>query len=95
MSVDREITGPDSYVLHIPGLHAPDVTSVLAPDEARRIVDDIRASILDDTALCDEIEALLGEPANCSRCKAAFTDELDGLCHGCRDWADGLRVVKP
>ena len=47
--------------IHVTGLQAPDVTTVLAPDAARRIVADIRASITADAALCDEIETALGE----------------------------------
>jgi hypothetical protein len=47
--------------IHVTGLQAPDVVTVLAPDAARRIVADIRASITEDAALCDEIETALGE----------------------------------
>ena len=49
--------------IHVTGLEAPDVTTVLAPDAARRIIADIRASITADAALCDEIEKALGGAA--------------------------------
>lgn len=51
----------DGDHVHIPGLEAPDIVSVLTLEAARRIVADIRASIAEDTALCDEIETALGE----------------------------------
>jgi hypothetical protein len=53
----------DGDHVHIPGLEAPDIVSVLTLDAARRIVADIRASIAEDAALCDEIDKALGGAA--------------------------------
>ena len=84
----REVTGPDSYEVHIADLDGEGIVTVVSAREAASIADDFHK-------LADDLLAAAAEPDNCTRCRNAYTDQADGLCFSCREVMDGVGRIVP
>ena len=85
-NVEQDVTGPDSWQVHITGLYS-DHTTVLDPDKAAATAAELRRWAERDLALAD---AILEAAAPPDRCACGSLASVAGQCVDCREKADEL-----